>query len=417
MASGGAGGGGGGAAAPAKGDSLAVAGRLRAIAEGTGLYGDFVLAGIDPYNPFPIELLRRGYYFRSGHGEETRMNHLGRHPTSTVPPGCAYMTNVACGDVVDFGVEDKTTMNVFSGKRRPLSKLKSPVSIKEASSKLIALLDGCIGGDEAAIEESKELFTVKRSETSEVEIVPAGGTFTTSHFLPYFTYKEGPAGSERYVAMPSGLLPLGAPIDIGMAFTHYTEEVLRFMYQHSVFPTFEMVMASGVRGFLYEEEEAELAEGNRDSVEGHLRLLFRCSSEALMLRFPGFHAHAVCRSPIASEIYRHEERPRKAKEMGKLRAASLAWKGSMDFYPLITRYVASCEWGGEGEPEKPADLSHPDTWDNKQRSHAMEHGQWQHIREMRGAGKRRGTRRRKQRRQQRQQRQTRRKPQRVGSAR
>jgi len=296
------------------------------------------------------------------------------------------MTNVACGDVVDFGDEDKTTMDVFSGKLRALSKLKSAVPLGEAGDKLIALLDGCIGGDKAAIKESKELFTVKRFETSEVEIVPEGGRFTTSHFLPYFTYKEGPEGSETYIAMPSGLLPLGAPIDVGLAFPHYTEDVLRFMYQHSVFPTFEMVMNSGVRGFLY-EEDAELAEGNRESVEGHLKLLFRCSSEALMLRFPGFHAHAVCRVPIASEIYRHEERPRKAKEMGKLKAASLSWKGSMDFYPLITRYVASCEWGGGGKPgpPEPADLAHPDTWDNKQRSHAMEHGQRIHVREMGGA--------------------------------
>jgi len=359
MASGGAG---GGAAAareedpeyvggPLRVDSPYAAGRLRAIAHESGLYGDFILAGLDRIEfPIPDKLPPRGYYLHSGHGEETVMDNRGRARKSRVPVGCAYMTNVECGEVLEFGVEDKSTMAYLSGK----------------SQTRLPLLDKCIEGDRTAMLKAKLMFKAD-------DLVPGGGIFVTSHFLPYFTYEEV-EDSGLFTPTRSGLLPYGTNmLEKGEPITKYTEDVLRFMYRDSVFPTFEMVMASGVDGFLGGDEP------NISQVEGHLDLVFRCSSEALMFRFPGFHAHSVCRV-AANSTFRHEERPRVAKTIARELIAA-GFQEDAPSFPLIMVGVDSCHWGGDF-PDRPADLRHPGTWTTAQREYATRHGQREYVRKL-----------------------------------
>ena len=333
-------------------DSSHAAGRLRAIANETGLYGEFILAGLDRIAfPIPDELPPRGYYLHSGHGAETAMNNRGRTHKSRVPVGCAYMTNVQCGEVLDFGVEDKSTMAYLSGK----------------SPSRLPLLDKCIEGDRVSMLKAKVRFNAD-------DLVSQGGEFITSHFLPYFTY-EDVEGSGVYTPTRSGLLPYGTNmLEKGKPITKYTEEDLRFMYRDSVFPTFEMVMASGVDGFMGGDEP------NISQVEGHLDLTFRCSSEALMLRFPGFHAHSVCRVAINSSVYRHEERRRVAKTVARELIAA-GFQEAAPSFPLIMVGVDSCLWGGDF-PDRPADLRHPGTWTTAQRDYATRHGQREYVRKL-----------------------------------
>jgi hypothetical protein len=145
-----------------------------------------------------------------------------------------------------------------------------------------------------------------------------------------------------------------------------------------------MVKDSGVRGFLD-------TEGNRESVERHLSFVFRCSSRAMMLRFPGFHAHAVCRTPIRSDVPRDESSiHRVAGMIARERIAAGFFKEGTSFYPLIENYVVHCPWGAPYpdkpplDPTRPTGLTHPDGWTNEQRDHAIEYGQRRYIEEQRG---------------------------------
>ena len=184
--------------------------------------------------------------------------------------------------------------------------------------------------------------------------------------------------------MQSGLFRYGTP-ELGKekAFKRYDEDILHFMYDRSVFPTFQMVMDSGVKEILNTKGP------NRDWVEGHLSAVFRCSSEALMLRFPGFHAHTVCRTPIRYGVALDDEsnKPRVAKTIAREMIAAFFHKKRTPFFPLIQRYADTCPWA-DGNLERPADpadprrLRHPDAWEEDQREYALEWAQQEYFKEL-----------------------------------
>jgi hypothetical protein len=368
----------------ASGALVHLAGQLDFVRRKTRLWGDKILAGKDRWIEFPItELPSTGYYFHSGHGEETSETHVGDPLRSMVPMGSAYMTNVRCGEVTMSGTDDYETILFFSGLE--LTSPEIPPEKRIPPSEYLGLLMGCLRGEKDAIAVAKPLF--RPEVPGELEILVGGQPFIPSHFMPYWTY-EKPFAPGNFMAMRSGLLPYGKTnLAKEKHFKRYDIGILHFMYEYSVFPTFDMVVKSGVKGFL------EGKEPNRDQVEGHLSAVFRCSSEALMLRFPGFHAHTVCRTPIRSDIAINEsndERP--AKKIASQLIAAHYFKERTPFFPLIQTYANSCPWGG-AFPEKPATepgdptrLTHPDTWTEEQREHAMEWAQQEYFRKLGGAG-------------------------------
>jgi len=285
------------------------------------------------------------------------------------------------------GTDDYETILFFSGME--LTSPDIPVEKRIPPSEYVGLLMGCLRGEKGAIDVAKPLFrppTAKNPKaTDELEILVGGQPFITSHFLPYWTY-EKPFAPGNFMAMRSGLVPYGKTnLANETHFKRYDAALLHFMYEHSVFPTLKMVMDSGVSGFL------EGKEPNRDQVEHHLNIAFRCSSEALMLRFPGFHAHTVCRTPIlGGRAINESNDDRPAKKIALQRIAAASFKEGTPFFPLIQTYADSCPWGGAfpespaKEPGDPTRLTHPDAWTEAQREHAMEHAQRKYFEGLRG---------------------------------
>lgn len=357
---------------------VTLAGQLNTVWHKTRLWGDEILAnGEGSHISFPIELTPPWAYFHSGHGEETAIDHKGDPLRSMVPRGSAYMTNVRCGKVTMAGTDDYETIAFFSG--------TVSESIDIPPRRRMAFLEKCIRGERDAIVAAKPLF--RPDAPDELAILPEGKKFVTSHFLPYFTY-ENPSAPGTFIAMQSGLLPYGTS-DLGaeMEFVKYNEDVLRFMYKNSVFPTVDMVMKSGFRGVMG-------VGPNRDRVEGHLNMAFRCSSEALMLRFPGFHAHSVCRTPIVGDVGLGKDVARFSRRMARERIAATFYTKRTRFFRFIERYVGTCPWGDgkvtfpkkpAADPSRPTGLVHPDDWTTAQREHALEWAQQEHFKELEAA--------------------------------
>ena len=368
----------------ASADLVTLAGQLNAVRRKTRLWGDKILAGKDRI-PFPIELTPPWAYFHSGHGEETAMDHVARPLLSMVPVGSAYMTNVKCGEVTMAGTDDYETILFFSG--MDLRPTDIPPEKRIPPDMRMAFLEQCIHGVGTAIAAAPFIFhppTGKKPDApNDLAILTGGQPFITSHFIPYFTY-EKPFAPGNFIAMQSGLFRYGTP-ELGKekAFKRYDEDILHFMYDRSVFPTFQMVMDSGVKEILNTKGP------NRDWVEGHLSAVFRCSSEALMLRFPGFHAHTVCRTPIRYGVALDDEsnKPRVAKTIAREMIAAFFHKKRTPFFPLIQRYADTCPWA-DGNLERPADpadprrLRHPDAWEEDQREYALEWAQQEYFKEL-----------------------------------
>jgi hypothetical protein len=261
-------------------------------------------------------------YYHGGHGSEDVEERV-------VPNGCAYITSVRPGQVADYSDpcdinaaklwnRNETILKVLLGSLKPVR----PVNELEPDRKILEVFVPPVAGGDSLDKMTDRNIRKKSTAT----VCRAGARFVDSYFLPFFAYPPNPERSpdEDVIGKPSGLIPfrVGDPslnVSIRIPRGIITEDILRRMYGRSVFPTIEMLLATPAipgpnrqnpdqRNYSIAELLAEprnklgLHGRNVNSIQEVISYSFTCSSEALMVAFPGVHCHFVCRTPAFYDI-------------------------------------------------------------------------------------------------------------------